>query len=61
VRLYQALDHFKEGRFRAMEPRSPGVLEAYVKHIQARATAGAEFSFSFLDPDTADDTCRPSQ
>lgn len=56
MRLYQALEHFKAGHVRAMEPWTPGVLEAYVKHIQAGAERCAEFSFSFLDPDATDDT-----
>lgn len=56
MRLYQALEHFKEGRYRAMEPWSAGVLDAYVKHIRAGASTCAEFSFSYLDPESSDDT-----
>lgn len=56
MRLYQALEHLKERRFKAMEPWEPGALEQFVSHLQKAAPTCAEFSFSFLDPESADDT-----
>ncbi|QYA17549.1 hypothetical protein [Rhizobium sp. AB2/73] len=56
MRLYRALEHLKAGHFRSMEPWPEGAPQELALHVQAHARAIAEFTFSFRNPDEADDT-----
>ncbi len=56
MRLHTALEYMTEGRFRSLEPWKDGDAASVASYIQHHAGQIAEFSFSFVDPDTADDT-----
>jgi hypothetical protein len=56
MRLHTALEYIREGKFRSLEPWGADEPAQLAHFFEQRATETVEFSFSFVDPDTADDT-----
>ncbi|MET2832295.1 hypothetical protein [Mesorhizobium shangrilense] len=55
MRLHTALEYFREGKFRSLEPWQTDEPAELARFVGQRAPETVEFSFSFVDPDTVDD------
>lgn len=56
MRLHTALEYFRGGKFRSLEPWPADEPAQLARFIEQHSKETVEFSFSFVDPDTADDT-----
>lgn len=56
MRLHTALEYIHKDRFRSLEPWREGEAAALASYIEQHAPETVEFSFSFVDPEKADET-----